>query len=71
MTSHIFESFADTRNSINDSHLIYNWRNYETCLECGSQEYLQLKNNTFLKNVNAEIHDTRCNNLKNITNIDK
>lgn len=75
MTSHIFESFADTRNSINDLQLIYYWRKYETSLECGSQDEQRkstiTENNTFPQILNAEIHDTRCNNLKNITNIDK
>lgn len=75
MTSHICESFADTRNSINDSQTIYYWRKYETSLECGSQdEHCKSTitgNKTFPRILNAEIHDTRCNNLKNITNIDK
>lgn len=29
------------------------------------------ENNTFPQILNAEIHDNRCNNLKNITNMDK
>lgn len=68
MTSHIFESFADTRNIINDSQLIYYWRKYEKCLGGGSQdEHCKstiTKDNTFPNMLNAEIHDTRCNNLK-------
>lgn len=77
MTSHICEIFAVARNSTNDSQLIYYWRKrkYETCLECGSQDEhcksIITENITFPQILNAEIHDTGCNNLKHIKNIDK